>query len=324
MLANSITPPVRYDAKPITFKNDAGEDRCYVLVFVEPSSELHQVSLADVATSYRRVGRNSVPMGPEEIRLRVEAILETARRLEDQIEERLETLPREAALVYTVVMPDAPFLGPILDPASSTFREEMNKLMSGLTFSTFEPSSTGCKSAFPYTTALVEVSVTRDGMCEFVDSRVVNPREAYDFIDPGQHYHSPLGFVTRIRSRSAEQADVWAHKVWVDRMVSELRTFLTLSCTGLRLMGYEGRVRIVSRVLPTPGASLVLRMPYQGGYTMMERALDVPFVEASTESSTWEIEDDPNSVLRRLALRLFETFGAEQLSPEVEEALTQR
>lgn len=75
ILANSITPRVSYESKSLEFSDHEGETRLYVLVYVQPSALLHQVSLGDLGTFYRRAGRNSVPMSPLEIQQRVEAVV---------------------------------------------------------------------------------------------------------------------------------------------------------------------------------------------------------------------------------------------------------
>ncbi len=319
VLANSITPPVRYASKPVSFENEEGEDRCYVLLYVEPSGDLHQVSVDDIGTFYRRVGSNSVPMGPYEIRQRVETVLETSRRLRERIEERLEELPDDYALAYTVVMPDTPFAGPTLDPASAQFRETVNDLVPQLTFSTFEPSSGGCRSAYLYEGSLTEVLVGRDGLCELVDSQVTNnPAEPYDFLDMMSYSQRSLGFV--YRARHSPEPDISGHLLWMKRLLPRLGEFLKLSCSALRLMGYEGRVRIATTILPTSHSSLVLRIPYND--TMMERALNTgSLVKSETLSYVRDIETDTESILREMSQRIFESFGAERLSPDAEEAL---
>lgn len=320
MLANSITPPVQYVSKPVSFENEEGEERYYVLLHVEPSGELHQVSVDDVGTFYRRVGSNSVPMGPYEIRQRVEAVLEAPRRLEKRIEERLEEFPDDYALAYTVVMPDTPFAGPILDPAGAQFRRTANGLIQQLTFSTFEPSSGGCRSISPYEGTLTEISVGRDGLCEFVDSRVTNnPAEPYIFRETGSYSQRSLDFVFKAPHPSLEP-DISGHLLWVEPLLRRLGEFLKLSCSALRLMGYEGRVRVRTTILPNTLCSLVLRIPYNN--TMMERALYAEsFVELEAMSYVRDMETDTESILRGMSLRLFENFGAECLSPDAEEAL---
>ncbi len=316
MLINSVTPPVRYASKLVPME---GENRCYVLLYVEPSGDLHQVSVDDVGTFYRRVGSNSVPMGPYEIRQRIEAVLETTRRLGERIEKRLEELSDEYALAYTVVVPDAPFAGPTLDPASAQFRTQINALVPQLTFSTFEPSSRGCRSAFQPEGVLTEVSVGRDGLCEFVDSRVTNnPAEPYEFLDRGSYSQQSLGLV--YRARHSPNPDIGGHLLWIERLLSSLGEFLKLSCNALRLMGYEGRVNVTTTVRPTPHSSLILRIPYND--TMMERALDTAFlVRSETSSYVRDMETDVEPILRGMSVRMFESFGAERLSPDAEEAL---
>jgi predicted HTH transcriptional regulator len=113
MLSNSIVPRIEYESRPVFFLGDDGEERCYVALWVEPGGELHQVSLEDVGTCYRRVGRHSVPMGPEEIRQRVEMISRSSHRLENRIEEQLSKIGGDQAFVYTVVAPDTPFARPL-------------------------------------------------------------------------------------------------------------------------------------------------------------------------------------------------------------------
>ena len=320
MLVNSITPPVRYASKPVVFQNEEGEERCYVLLHVEPSDELHQVSVDDVGTFYRRVGSSSVPMGPYEIRQRVEAVLEASRRQRERIRERLKELPDDFALAYTAVMPDTPFVGSTLDPASAQFREAVNGLIQQLTLSTFEPSSGGCRSTYPYEGVFREVSVGRDGLCELVDSQVTNnPAEPYEFLDTGGYSQRPLGFV--YKARHSPDPDISGHLLWVDPLLTRLGEFLKLSCSALRLMGYEGRVSISTVIRPTPHSSLVLRIPYND--TMLERALDTgSLVRSETSSHIRDVEAGIESILRGMSVRVFESFGAERLSPDAEEALS--
>lgn len=99
-----------------------------------------------------------------------------------------------------------------------------------------------------------------------------------------------------------------------------MKDFLKLSFSALWLMGYEGRVRVTITILPTPHSSLVLRIPYND--TMMERALDTgSLVKSETLSYVRDMETNIKSILLMMSLRMFESFGAERLSLDAEEAL---
>lgn len=172
ILANSITPRVPYESKPLDCSDHEGGTRLYVLVYVQPSALLHQVSLDDLGTFYRRAGRNSVPMSPLEIQQRVEAAVRHREDLLNGAEQDIVWPEGRGAGAVTVV-PAAPFLVYGLDPAEQQFRDALQERMQRLTGEAVVPDSRGCASVARIPDHNLHVGVSRNGVCQMIDTRLV-------------------------------------------------------------------------------------------------------------------------------------------------------
>jgi hypothetical protein len=267
------------------------------------------------------VGRHSVPMGPEEIRQRVEAILRSSRQLEDRIEEQLSKLPGDQPFVYTVVAPDAPFASPILDPSDPSFRQEISDQMRILTLAReVEPYSRGCQSVSPVEKVFAKVSVSRDGAFEYVDGSVISAAQAFAFWNETLFRQYSRGFVNPVPLDSRDK-NTLGDQLWVEQMIQRFTHFFDLCVTALKLMGYEGRLRIRTLLVPAEGRPLVLRIPYQG--SEREKMIADERVSVEALRSVQEVERQKVDAIRDLVLKIFQTFGADSLSADAKYAFEQ-
>lgn len=320
-LANTIVPAANVETKRMTFRGEKSEELCYVAVLVEPSDDLHQVSIDDVGTFYRRVGSNSVPMSSEEIRTRLEAASRFSQLLDNRMAERLAQLSSSEPFLYAAVAPDSPFAAPVLDPSAPEFRGQLQRRLEGVGRLTrggkVEPSNRGCRSASPYPADYTELAVGRDGVCDLLDRPAIGPPESFVDRESGTYSHGSLGFVRRMKQD--ETGGMVGNEVWAERLASDFSQFLGLSAAALRLMGYGGRLRIKATFAPADGHSLVLMVPYNR--SEMQRKLDGGRLDIEARASVPMLEADPRATVRALELRLFESFGVENIREDVERAI---
>ena len=317
MLANSIVPSIEYESKPIYFQ-DNGEKRCYVVLWVEPSGELHQLSVEDVGTCYRRAGRNSVPMGPDELRHRIEAISRSSRQLEVRIEERISNISGDRAFVYTVIAPYAPFGGPVLDPSDPSFRQQITEHMRILTSAReVVPYSQGCQSVSPVEDAFARVSVSRNGYCEFADGQVMNVTAAFSFWHEALFHQYSHDFVNSVPMDSNDK-DTLGNRLMVDYMIERLAHFLDLCVIAFRLLGYEGKLQVRTLLVPAKDKPLVLRIPDQD--FEREKMIADERVSVEVRRSVLEVERQKVDTIQDLVLKIFQTFGSDGLSADAKYA----
>lgn len=159
-----------------TFERD-GKERCFLLIQVSASPELHQVTVDRDFNYYRRAEYQNRAMTSDDVRRRVEDILTAQGGTSMLFEEEISRLSRIMAGPYTV-FPAAPTVGHRLamDPADPAVRSELTLLgrkstqphtEGSLTSSAeFQPAGDGVRSVgrLPSYEAITECRVRRDSL----------------------------------------------------------------------------------------------------------------------------------------------------------------
>ncbi len=320
ILVNTVTPRISFESKPIEFADDQGRPRAYVLVYVQPSAALHQVSVEDVGTFYQRVGRNSVPMSPLDVQQRVEAMVRHRSDLLTAVEERISWPQARGAGVITVV-PAAPFSVYGLDPAAPQFRGSIQGQVQTLTLEAVRPSKRGCLSVANLPEDNVLVGVERDGACQMLDTRLVDGRRLY---------YRPIGIysatapITVRRSMSEGVGKVGAGAVYGQVVVRQLVSFFSVCNHAYTLMHYDGPVQIRVTLKPADSDDLVLEGDYLSGDSvrLLPKATQDGALKVETNSFVTELGSNASAVARRLVTHIFESFGIEDLSEDTERELS--
>jgi hypothetical protein len=129
-LIDAISPRVfpRVRVTENTFQQDSDE-RCFLLIEVPASSQLHQVTVEKDFKFYRRAEYQNRPMSAEEVQLRMEAILAGRSGTVSLMDEELARLDQIMAQAHVVFMA-APTIGHRLaaDPAEPSVRRAIEDL----------------------------------------------------------------------------------------------------------------------------------------------------------------------------------------------------
>lgn len=177
MIIDAISPRVfpRVKVTEDTFQQGSGE-RCFLLIEVPASSQLHQVTVENDFKFYRRAEFQNRAMTAEEVRLRMEAILAGRSGTSSLMDEELARLDQIMSQAHVVFMA-APTIEHRLatDPAEPSVRQQIEALArtqrSGAAqlvplSVNFEPAGDGARATqqFDTVTVNIECRVRRDSL----------------------------------------------------------------------------------------------------------------------------------------------------------------
>ncbi len=289
-LLDAISPRVfpRVRTTEDTFQQD-GSERCFLLIEVPASSQLHQVTVERDFKFYRRAEYQNRPMTADEVRLRVEAILAGRSDANALIAEELARLDEIMGQAYVAFLA-APVVEHRLatDPAEPDVRREIQNLSqirrsrAGqlVPFSSdFQPSGDGARATQQYDTGAVsmECRVRRNSLVihahseEAINGRTflvkrTSPvgelwRELEDPSDADAHLapqHSGSGRPSIVVNPAV------AVRLYPDALREKAEAFLALVRGVYDLGGWRGSVRLDVAVVGKgafPAVSTDTRLP---------------------------------------------------------------
>ncbi len=333
-LLDSISPRVfpRIKSTEDTFKDD-GVEKCFLLIDVPQSSQLHQVTVKGDFRFYRRGEYQTRRMAVDEVQLRVESIIDSRARVEQTFQKELERIEEITSSPYMAFLA-SPVTSHYLttDLADLSVRVELSRLGWGQeegewagpipSNEMLQPAGDGARQLMRtgnQGVLLNECRVRRDSLLNHIEVYRVLDNKPYlvereaatadfwrgvggDVSNAGQgRYSTMLNSATAVNFSPR-------------RLRSKVGGFLDFVRGVYDLGGYRGPVRFLT-ILNGYGNFPALSVS-RPGYSHLLRITETPEVRA-------EIEFDYDSLLlQREALvddmmrRVAQHFGIESFSPQ--------
>jgi hypothetical protein len=350
-LLDAINPRVFPEVRATrdTYERD-GKEKCFLLVQVPASPELHQVTVERDFKHYRRAEYQNRAMSSDEIRRRVEEILAAQRGISALFEEEISRLSKIMAGPYTVFLA-APTVGHRLaiDPADPAVRSELTLL--------------GRNSAQPYTegplTSSAEFQPAGDGVrtvgrlhsyqstteCRVRRDSLISHGQSHNAIDPERFLverHSSMdelwrereGRATEYGSRLRQMVEAWdqasttmgsapAVRLWPIILRRKIAGFLDFVHGVYELGGWHGAIRFDLQVV-SPDAYPAVDSPEQPGRRASGEKFyflhlsETPTLRATTEFQYKSLENGKDDLVEETMRRIAHHFGMDQfpLSPK--------
>ncbi len=333
-LLDSISPRVfpRIKSTEDTFKDD-GVEKCFLLIDVPQSSQLHQVTVKGDFRFYRRGEYQTRRMAVDEVQLRVESIIDSRARVEQTFQKELERIEEITSSPYMAFLA-SPVTSHYLttDLADLSVRVELSRLGWGQeegewagpipSNEMLQPAGDGARQLMRtgnQGVLLNECRVRRDSLLNHIEVYRVLDNKPYlvereaatadfwrgvggDVSNAGQgRYSTMLNSATAVNFSPR-------------RPRSKVGGFLDFVRGVYDLGGYCGPVRFLT-ILNGYG-SFPARSVSRPGYSHLLRITETPEVRAETEFDYDSLLLQREALVDDMMRRVAQHFGIESFSPQ--------